>query len=56
MANMLKKTPILHMQFDEHASNQLYNTFAMKFTKNELVNRRNPIKYMRNPQKVFGKT
>jgi hypothetical protein len=56
MLNMLKKTPILHMQFDEHASQSLYHTYAHKFKKNEQVARRNPLKYMRNPVQVFGKT
>ena len=51
-----RKTPILHMQFDEIASNQLNGTYESKFKKKELLQRRNPLKYMRNPASVFGVT
>ena len=51
-----RRTPILHMQFDELASHQLQNTFASKFYKNEPLQRRNPLKYMNNPNKVYGMT
>ena len=44
------------MQFDELASHQLYNTYNSKFIKNDQLQRRNPQKYMRNPNEVFGLT
>ena len=42
------------MQFDELASHQLHGTFTNKFLKIETLQRRNPLKYMRNPNKVQG--
>jgi len=44
------------MQFDEIATTQLYETFANKFLKVDPLQRRNPVKYMRNPKRVFGMT
>ena len=51
-----RRTPILHMQFDEIATGQLYETYANKFVKVDPLQRRNPVKYMRNPKRVFGMT
>jgi hypothetical protein len=51
-----RKTPIIHMQFDEAACNSLYDTYASKFVKKEVLERRNPVKYMKNPAQVFGQT
>ena len=47
-----RKTPILHMQFDQESTHLLKSTYAHKFKKIHTVNRRNPIKYMRNPVSV----
>lgn len=51
-----RRTPVLHMQFDEFASHQLHSTFTHKFLKKEVLQRRNPLKYMRNPNNVQGMT
>jgi len=40
------------MQFDELASNQLKGTFTNKFVKLNQLQRRNPLKYMKNPNKI----
>ena len=52
----LRKTPVLHMQFDELASMQLNGTYENKFKKKQILQRRNPLKYMKNPNSVFGVT
>lgn len=44
------------MQFDELATEQLRNTFTNKFEKKETLERRNPLKYMKNPDIVLGVT
>ena len=44
------------MQFDELASNQLKGTFTNKFVKLNMLQRRNPLKYMKNPNKIQGMT
>jgi len=51
-----RRTPIIHMQFDELATEQLRNTFTNKFEKKETLERRNPLKYMKNPDTVLGVT
>ena len=44
------------MQFDELATNQLHETYSSKFAKIQTLERRNPLKYMKNPESVFGTT
>ena len=41
--------PVLHMQFDQAASDALFNSYECRFVKQTMVSRRNPVKYMRNP-------
>lgn len=49
-----RHSPVLHMQFDETASNALNNTFRNDFKFQGQIQRRNPLKYMHNPNHVQG--
>ena len=51
-----RKTPVLHMQFDSVASKDLQSTYTNQFVKKQPLERRNPLKYMKNPNTVFGQT
>ena len=44
------------MQFDLAASDALSESYANQFKKLSQVARRDPMKYTRNPDKVFGQT
>ena len=53
MERLLERhSPVLHMQFDEMASNALHNSFKAEFKKQGQIQRRNPLKYMNNPNIV----
>lgn len=52
----LENAPVIHMQFDLAASDALGETYANQFKKLSQVARRDPVKYTRNPDKVFGQT
>ena len=51
-----RKAPVLHMQFDSVASKDLQSTYTNQFVKKQPLERRNPLKYMKNPHTVFGQT